>query len=210
MARDTRTRLLDTAERLFAAHGIAHVSDRRVAEEAGSTNHSAVGYHFGGRAGLLRALVDRNIGGLEPERRALFERSDSVLGDVYALVLPVTRALAQLPTPSWRARFWDHAMHEPSVRDVLREAVRESPTGQAVFGSVVARLEVPPSIAEGRARLMTHIITSTCAEVEERAERTGEPAPWDQIGGFLADALTGLLQAPVVAPPTGFEPALPP
>ena len=211
MARDTRTRLLDTAERLFAEHGIANVSDRRVAEEAGSTNHSAVGYHFGGRRGLLRALVDRNVAALEDDRRRLFERSDSVLGDVYAMVLPFTTALGRLPVTSWRARFWDHALHEPSVRDVVHEAVAEAPTGHLVFRSVVARLDgVPHDVAEGRARLMTLIITSTCSEVEGKAARTGEPAPWDQIGGFLADALTGLLQAPVVAPPTGFEPALPP
>lgn len=41
-----RQALLDSAEELFAAHGIDAVSNRRIAEHAGNSNHSAVNYHF--------------------------------------------------------------------------------------------------------------------------------------------------------------------
>lgn len=50
-----RQALLDSAEELFAAHGIDAVSNRRIAEHAGNSNHSAVNYHFGSRDELIRA-----------------------------------------------------------------------------------------------------------------------------------------------------------
>ena len=65
-----RNALLDAAERLFAESGVAQVSDRRVAEAAGNTNHSAVRYYFGGREGLLKAMVrPAPAGGGAPARR---------------------------------------------------------------------------------------------------------------------------------------------
>lgn len=90
--------LLDAAERLFAEAGIAQVSDRRVAEAAGNTNHSAVRYYFGGREGLLRALIARHAAAVEEPRRAMSESSGSVLDDIRSLVVPTTTVLAALPS----------------------------------------------------------------------------------------------------------------
>ena len=51
--RDGRTRLLDSAERLFAERGVDGPSLRDINTAAGQRNASGVQYHFGGRAGLL-------------------------------------------------------------------------------------------------------------------------------------------------------------
>src|ERR1700729_123082 len=55
---DTRTRILDAAERLFAERGFRGTSVRASPGLAGA-NLAAVGYHFGSKAGLLAAVARR-------------------------------------------------------------------------------------------------------------------------------------------------------
>lgn len=206
MARSDRTRtaLLDAAERLFAETGIAQTSDRKIAEAAGNSNHSAVGYYFGGREGLLRALLTRHVAGPEAARREMSDASDSLLGDVRSLVVPATDALFVLAErageggPTWRARFVRAAVHDPQAAEILRGLGDAAPAASLAIRSIVARLDhLPADIVRGRAALMTHIITSTCAENEERAAREATTPRWRAVGDFLSDAITGMLLAPV-------------
>ncbi|MFE5209968.1 TetR/AcrR family transcriptional regulator [Streptomyces sp. NPDC056600] len=204
MARSERARsaLLDAAERLFAQQGIAQVSDRKVAEAAGNSNHSAVGYHFGGREGLLRALVDRHLAEIEERSRVMFdEGSASLLDDVRALVVPVTEVMAELPRPTWRARFFSLALHDPSVSRLMRRTSEVAPTTARIGQSVGARLShLDPAVVRGRTMLMAHLVNSACAEIEEKAERDGEEPDWPGVGDFLSDAIAGMLLAPVSRP----------
>ena len=55
---DTRTRILDAAERLFAERGFRGTSVRAITGLAGA-NLAAVGYHFGSKAELLAAVARR-------------------------------------------------------------------------------------------------------------------------------------------------------
>jgi AcrR family transcriptional regulator len=57
---DTRTRILDAAERLFAERGFRGASVRAITDLAGA-NLAAVGYHFGSKAELLAAVARRVI-----------------------------------------------------------------------------------------------------------------------------------------------------
>ncbi|MCA9295662.1 MAG: TetR/AcrR family transcriptional regulator [Phycisphaerales bacterium] len=57
---DTRTALLDAAERLFAEKGFAAVGVREIVEHAGA-NLAAVKYHFGGKTALYEATVRRAL-----------------------------------------------------------------------------------------------------------------------------------------------------
>lgn len=54
----TRDRLVHAGLRLFADQGLNAVSLRRIVQEAGAGNRSALHYHFGGRDGLVAAIVD--------------------------------------------------------------------------------------------------------------------------------------------------------
>ena len=51
MSSDTKTRLLDAAERLFAERGYEGSSMRAITKEAGASVSSA-NYHFGSKDGL--------------------------------------------------------------------------------------------------------------------------------------------------------------
>lgn len=98
----TRESILAAAERLFAEHGVFAVSNRQVSEAAGQGNNAAVGYHFGTKTDLVRAIVRKNAEQIERVRlQMLAEIGDSsnVRDWVACLVRPSAEHLAALGTP---------------------------------------------------------------------------------------------------------------
>lgn len=88
-----RLLLLNTAEELFAAHGVEGVSLRQVNAAAG-VSAGVLHYHFGSREVLLHELINRHMGTLMEQRRKLLEplqsESRPALRDVVAaLVTPL-------------------------------------------------------------------------------------------------------------------------
>ena len=79
MAADTRDRLIDAARACLLDDGYAALSTRRVADRAGAPL-SQIHYHFGGRQGLILALLAR-----ENERRVARQR------DMYAADAPLSQ-----------------------------------------------------------------------------------------------------------------------
>jgi AcrR family transcriptional regulator len=69
MSKDTKTRLLDAAEALYAANGIAATSVRQITDEA-EANVASVSFHFGGKSGLTRAVFLRRLEPLTNARLA--------------------------------------------------------------------------------------------------------------------------------------------
>ncbi len=69
---DTKRRILDAAEHVFARDGYRGASLRAVTGRAG-VNLAAVNYHFGSKEDLLRALFERRIVPLNEIRRARME-----------------------------------------------------------------------------------------------------------------------------------------
>lgn len=64
---DTKQRLLDAAERLFALNGYQGTSLRAITAEA-QANLAAVNYHFGSKEALLEAVLQRRLGPLNKAR----------------------------------------------------------------------------------------------------------------------------------------------
>lgn len=75
-ADETNIRILDTAERLFAAGGIEGVSVRAVLAEAG-INVALAHYHFGSRDGLIEAVLRRRVVPLNDERARLLQQAQA-------------------------------------------------------------------------------------------------------------------------------------
>ena len=65
-AHATRELILTAAEQLFAEHGVVAVSNRQVSEAAGQGNNTAVGYHFGTKADLVRAIARKHAAPVGP------------------------------------------------------------------------------------------------------------------------------------------------
>ncbi len=71
---DTRQRLLDVAEGLFADQGLKGTSLRAITLKA-EANLAAVNYHFGTKEGLFAAVFQRRIGPMTVERIRLLDQA---------------------------------------------------------------------------------------------------------------------------------------
>jgi AcrR family transcriptional regulator len=71
----TRSRLLEAAARVYAAHGFAGATLDDVAEEAGLTKGAVYG-HFGSKDNLLVALMEEYVAAEIAEQVALFDRDE--------------------------------------------------------------------------------------------------------------------------------------
>ena len=99
---ETRRRIIDTAEQLFAERGVESVSLVEIAKASGQKNRSALQYHFTNKEGLLNAVLDKHAENISVSRRlmldALDERGDYGLYElVEALVLPMAHAAGEVP-----------------------------------------------------------------------------------------------------------------
>ena len=101
-ASTTQEAILTAAERLFAEHGVFAVSNRQVSEAAGQGNNAAVGYHFGTKTDLVRAIEEKHRGPVERLREhmvaetAEMGRAAEMRNWVACLVRPLTDHLAAL------------------------------------------------------------------------------------------------------------------
>lgn len=73
---DTRERILDTAERLFMAHGYDGTSMRQITSEA-NVNLAAVNYHFGSKESLMQEVFRRRLDWLNDERMRVLDRLEA-------------------------------------------------------------------------------------------------------------------------------------
>lgn len=71
-ASQTRQRILDAAERLFALHGPERASTRDITAAAGA-NVGAISYYFGSKEGLVFAAFDRCLTPITEERLAALD-----------------------------------------------------------------------------------------------------------------------------------------
>jgi AcrR family transcriptional regulator len=76
---ESKRRLLDAAEELFADKGFDVVSVRDITQHA-KANVAAVNYHFGSRDGLIALVVTRYITPVNEERAARFEALEKKFG----------------------------------------------------------------------------------------------------------------------------------
>ena len=205
-ARATRDAILDTAERLFAERGLFAVSNRQIAQAAGQGNTAVVGYHFGTKTDLVRALVGRFAAGVEQERLRLLteaEGSADIRDWLGCQVRPVTGRLAALGSPTWYARFAAQVLTDPALRQVLLgEAIAISPTWQrAAEGLSRCLPPLPAEIRQERNGFALSMAVTMWAD-RERALAAGLADPgmtWDRATAGLIDALAGMWLAPVTA-----------
>lgn len=203
----TRELILTTAERLFAEHGVHAVSDRQVSEAAGQGDNAAVGYHFGTKADLVRAIARKHAERVEGNRvRLLAEIGDStaVRDWVSCPVRPNTEHLAALGGPTWHARFCAQVMTDPALHRIMVEESLGSPSPRRLVDGLWRCLpRLPDEVRAERASMARRLILHTCAERERAlAENTRTPrASWHDAATGLVDVIVGLSRTPVTCPP---------
>jgi AcrR family transcriptional regulator len=199
----TRDMILDTAERLFAERGLHTVSNRQVSDASGQGNSAAVGYHFGTKADLVRAIARRHSDDLEKIRVHMVAEaagSADIRDWVACLVRPFTEHLAALETPTWYARFCTQVNDDPQLRDIMiDEALTSSSLPMLLVGLHQCIPDMPASVREQRLAMARHVTSQMCAEREcaiAAGARTLQDS-WEDLANSLVDAISGLWLAPV-------------
>ncbi|HUR06198.1 MAG TPA: TetR family transcriptional regulator [Nonomuraea sp.] len=199
----TRQLILATAERLFAEHGVHAVSNRQISEAAGQGNSAAVGYHFGTKADLVRAIARKHADQMEELRVWMVADaagSTEVRDWVACLVRPFLRHLAAQGSPTWYARFRAQVMADPALYQITVEESLPSPSLRLLVDGLNRCIsDLPPSVREARWAMARHVIVHMCVERERAlAEGTATLQPsWDDLAASLIDVLVGLWLAPV-------------
>ena len=199
----TREAILTAAERLFAEHGVFAVSNRQVSEAAGQGNNAAVGYHFGTKTDLVRAIEHKHAIPVEKlrEQRVADVGASAELRDwVSCLVLPLTDHLTALGNPTWYARFAAQVMADPAYnKTVTRDALALPALVKVLEGINRCLPDLPGDVRIERNIMGRNLLMHTCAEYE-RALSEGSPLPltsWRAAASGLIDAIVGLWHAPV-------------
>lgn len=186
------------AERLFAEHGVEHVSLRQIGERAQQKNNSAVQYHFGDKSGLIQALYDLRLVPLNAERhRMLDELGTPGAADLAAVyIVPLSDAVLAADGSSYYARFLDRYLgrgrefeafddrHGSGSREVVRR-----------MSELMAGLD--PEVREERLRQIQSLTIRTLADLEHRLETGRVDVHGSELTiTSLIEAVAILLSAP--------------
>lgn len=130
----TPNKILDAAEQLFAEHGIAAVSLRKIIAAAG-VNIAAIHYHFGCKDELIRAVFRRRIVAVNSKRLEALATLRSGFGAEPIPIVDLVRAFLEPAVTLGRSggeggkAFFRlvaraHAETEPACQEVMFEELR--------------------------------------------------------------------------------------
>lgn len=189
-----RSELVDAADRLIRERGVAALTTRDIAREAGCSD-GALYTHFPGKADLLMAVCQERLPDLRGQIGDLVSRvgSGTVAGNLEAIVratqqfmrglVPITNAVAS--APELRQRWREHFRHEviPPRRTVeaLSEYIaaeqRIGRVGRHVNPRVVASLAIGACFASASAEYVFDQTPHGFSD--EHFARTVARALWD-------------------------------
>jgi AcrR family transcriptional regulator len=203
----TKNRILDTAEKLFAAHGFAATSLRAIIKEAG-VNTASVHYHFGSKEGLIEAVLQRRAAPVNSER---LERLEALEADYPTGALPLEEVLETFLAPAILTHFKPskrgrvlpqlvgRAIAEPDEK--LRAIIRD------IFADVFRRYTVAfmralpdltPDEVIWRMHFMIGAMVFTVAMPRVQQERPGMPkADPEQMLQRLIDFFAAGMRSPM-------------
>jgi AcrR family transcriptional regulator len=170
-----RQAILETAERLFGQHGIDGVSLRQINLAAGMGNNSAIAYHFGDRAGLIRAIYEWRLPALERVRARLLEeaQAEGQTDDPAPIIGIMVRPFLELVEADGRrvhAMFMHQMMRSPEGRAIRIRIGGMTPLSDWARARLSALIpDVPRPLLEYRMRLGT----ITFLDAVEEWERSG-------------------------------------
>lgn len=193
---ETRARLLEEAERLFATKGIHRATSREIREAANQRNSSAVTYHFGSRSGLLWEILRLHGDVLDQQRGRLLDkpaRECSTRDLVSALVIPYGGCLT-----TTRGRNYLRIVSQLADQFPLWRVGEVSANHlNGILDALESRVPAEPPVR--RQRIVSAIMTMTTSSAE-RARQIDGGVP-SELGHarFLSD-LVDVMEATLSAP----------
>lgn len=194
-ASDTKTALLDQAERLFAERGVWAVTNREITEAAGQKNVSALNYHFGSRSALLGAVLARRGRELELRRAEMLAAlpGDAPTRDlVHVLVAVYAGALGA-----------SGGLDYVRVVDQLRSGLADWRTGpasedvhlQRTLSVLEERPDAKPEVRSQRlVAMMMLMVGMTAARAQSMSDGLDLDLAHDDFVESLTDILVAVLE----------------
>jgi len=207
VATGTRQRLLDAALRAFAEQGVGTASLVDITRRAGQRNRGAVHYHFGGRAGLLVAVLEDQAGFLaEREGELLHSARGTPSDDVASVVEAIVRPAVELAETGWRGGAYLAIVgqlveqDQATLSDEVAAALRHT-GGYDVFDVLAERLPaMDDALRDERFALVTAYILGSVARRARASGRQGRPQlPSERFVANLVQTAAAMLAAPVPA-----------
>jgi AcrR family transcriptional regulator len=193
-----RSKLIRTAERLYAERGLASVSVRSIGVAAGQRNKSAVQYHFAGRDELIKEIVSRHLTAIEQRRMAMVTALDadgvSLDERTACLIMPTIEHHIELGTPSWYGRFLAQAFVDPALREFTMEAHLNTPSVRLL--NDLCRQTCDLELIMRRSPMLRQCAVHMCAELEYdlatgRVDPALAEASWRRLGEDMIAAVCG-------------------
>ncbi|MFF5264826.1 TetR/AcrR family transcriptional regulator [Actinomadura viridis] len=203
----TRERILDAAERLMAERGVTGVSLNEINTAAGQRNTAALHYHFGGRDGLLRAIMRRHGPWLRARHDELYARvtgsggPEDVRGLVEVIVLPVAEYIGMGASQRWAIRVWTSALAHPHLAVEEMESLVDLSLTRAGRDLVKIMAEgMPRELAVERLVVASQSVLHVLADravLEDAPVSRRRPLPLSLVARNLVDMTVSALTAPV-------------
>ena len=209
MRDDTKEKLLNHAERLFAEKGIASTSIRDLTQATG-VNIASVNYHFGSKHGLVEQVLKRRIMPLNQartERLQLVLKTAATAGEkpliedlLRALIEPTFEFAATLPEGQYFLEMVSRAMSGPDaqVRAIFLQHFK--PLFHLAFDAMHKALpELPSSVLLWRLYFSIGALHSSMQMIGEKEPLSGsqmETGNSSAIVEMLLPFLSSGMQAP--------------
>ncbi|WP_321962460.1 TetR/AcrR family transcriptional regulator [Paraburkholderia sp. J7] len=199
---ETRTRLKEEAQRLFALRGLEGVSVQDIISAAGQRNSASLRYYFGNKLELARELVVDGARLIDEDRQARVDKLEaegalSVRAVLGALLFPMLELADRTGQPTYIRMIANLQLND---RAFLREALEN--TWNAGYQRCNALLrdllpEIDPAIVDHRLSLVG-IYGNAALAAWEASRDSGEPgrlwAPGYAVSNLM-DTFEGMLVA---------------
>ncbi len=152
----TRKKLVDAAEALFAKYGMENVSLLEIGRATGMKNRNALQYHFGNKAGLINAVLDKHTDLIAKQRRQMLDQLDNTpaLRDlVEAYVLPVANHIAKSKNSIAFLLINSHLMTSAAYAEVWRQRPGDMPEATKLEQLISTAIQ-PCSVDKQNAKLL--------------------------------------------------------
>lgn len=198
----TRHKLIATAERLFAAHGIDAVSLNRIARDAMQRNASVIQYHFGTKEALIAAIFEPRLEQANQRRLELLagidtgNRAEGLRKLAEAMVLPMAEHLNQEGGSNY-LRFARQVYSNPRLEmfDLIR-GHHNSGMRDARWVAQEILSDLSMTVVRHRLDLVTNLIFHSFADRETMraaGKRTGVAGM--ETDEFIADLIAMIVSA---------------
>lgn len=185
---DTHTRILDAAAETFAVAGYEGATTRAIAAAAG-VNVATLAWHFGDKAGLYEAVIDRvyeRLLGLEVDLAALPAGRDQRVRVLVARLYRLARAHAGEVRVLLR-----HVLATRHLPEHVRE--RWQPRVLARAAEVVAALDLPPGDHRLALLSLNHLVARYAVTDPEDLQPFAGQDPEADVAAHLGEVACRLL-----------------